>query len=169
MNYESVMNNVKHAEYQETVESVKSKRSRFSKKKFDTLVEEIIDLKEKKKAIETRLKECLTEAENMYKYSADVPETIVGDKYEMTKIPRNSGRNDYSVDLVREYMSNIPVHLRTGLIKVHKVVDPKVLDSLVKLNILSSEQVDKARNDKWTFSSKFKKHINTNNIINFVK
>ena len=150
------------------VEAVKPKK--VSKKALDNMFAEIIQLKESKKAIDARLKELLTAAESLYKESADCPEKISGAEFEMTKVPINRGRNTYSPEVVHDFMSRIPTDQRAGLIVIKEEVDPKVMDKLIKAGILTADDADLARVDKWTFSSKFNKKASTfinGNIITY--
>lgn len=143
---------------------------KITKKTFDTMVAEILALKESKKAIDTRLKELTATVEGMYKKPASERETISGNEYEMSKTPINRGRNSYSAEIVHTLMSKIPAEQRAGLIVVKEEVDARIMDKLAKAGILTHEDLDMAREDKWTFSSKFAKKASAviqGNIITF--
>lgn len=164
----SAMVNVNSSNVNESIE-VQSKK-RITKKTMDSVFAEIISLKESKKAIDTRLKELLEVAESWYKLQASEKEVISGNEYEMSKTPINRGRNVYSPEVIHTLMSKIPVEQRVGLIVVKEEVDAKVLDKLVKSGILTENDADKARINKWTFSSKFSKKAEAviqGNIITF--
>ena len=89
---------------------------RISKKKLDEIFEEIIALKTSKKAIESRLDELITLAESQYKKSPAEAEVILGNTYEMKKVPINRGKNIFDPSVIHSIMNKIPMERRQGLI-----------------------------------------------------
>lgn len=95
--------------------------------------------------------------ESQYKLDASVKEIIQGIETQIEKVPVNTGRNSYDIEILKPFLTAIrkftPIARPTRVYKL----DVKGLNDLVKKGKLPESVLDKARKDKWTFRSQFKR------------
>ena len=127
---------------------------KISKQALDKTISEIIFLKAQKKEIEALLDERIASIESMYKKADNEKEVISGDAYEATKVVIDRGKNKFNPDKVKEIVTD--KQLQKQVLKKIEVVDADKLNSLVKLGLITDEQLDSMRQHQYTYSTKFK-------------
>lgn len=125
--------------------------------------EELKDLtnefKKNKKTFTDRIKELKVLLESQYIWPAQREEIVHGYETLMKKIPVNQGRNSFDHKTLKPFLDAIDEYDNVVTKKVTTTyeVDTKALKKLIKNGKLPESVLDKARKDKWTFKSDFKR------------
>ena len=137
------------------------KAKRISKKNLDSLISEIINLKNEKNKIETVLKDKIDQIEGMYRKEANIPESLLGIEYEANKVIIDKGKNLFNPTIIESYIKNLNIDVE-GIIELKKEVNADKVYELVKLGKINNEMVDAARFHRYTYSTQFNKKKQNN-------